>query len=541
MSAAKFPEFLKFQIQIEPPRIALQRLACFAHSCEKSHAKVNVLRKRELLLSLKYCTIESCFSVPMLTLTMGNMPFLIGFAVKALGWSDSAIGLLAATPFVCLFLQPPITIFLQRRWSLYRIMAVTFVINALPWLLTLLFPWLGESKHALFAAIVFVSNLGNAVCGVSWSASISELVPLNIRGKFFGTRNLMFGFWSLVAVLVAGQLADHFGNALWIFGIIFTIAASARFIGLFFLTRMKFPARVMEVQPQRAPLETFTAVFRDKNFVRLLLFTGLFGLFFNAGQPFYSVFVLKELPFTLGDLVVLTTLQTIGTLLSLRTWGALVDRFGNKPVMLTTALTWLSFAGASWLFSSPRHHQHLYVTYFVTGFMLAGFQQVGQFNLMIKMVPSENRAHYLSVYFSFTNLLVAIGPLLGGVVLRRLPEKMGTLFGQPFTRYHVVISASIALCLLTLLILRAVREPAAKSMRDLTKVMWHMREFNPMLAATTVAQYVFTPRGLSKLARNSLRTLRRHGGVLGDVGEELVEGGRRALKTSRERGREEMP
>jgi MFS family permease len=495
--------------------------------------KVNALRKRELLLSLKYCTIESCFSVPMLTLTMGNMPFLIGFAVKALGWSDGAIGLLAATPFVCLFLQPPITLFLQRHWSLRRIMAVTFIINALPWLVTLTFPWIGETRHALFAVIVFISNLGNAVCGVAWSASISELVPLNIRGKFFGTRNLMFGSWSLLAVLVSGKIADHFGNALWIFGIIFTVAACSRLIGLFFLTRMKFPARVMEVQPQRAPLETFTAVFHDKNFVRLLLFTGLFGLFFNAGQPFYSVFVLKALPFTLGDLVVLTTLQTLGTLMSLRTWGLLVDRFGNKPVMLTTALTWLMFAAASWLFSSELHFKHLYITYFITGFMLAGFQQVGQFNLMIKMVPAENRAHYLSVYFSFTNLLVALGPVLGGVVLRQLPENLGTLFGQPFTRYHIVICGSIALCLLTLFILRAVREPAAKSMRDLVNVMWHMREFNPMLAATTVAEYVFTPRGLSKLARNSLRTLRRHGGVLGDVGEELVEGGRRALKPVR--------
>jgi MFS family permease len=300
---------------------------------------------------------------------------------------------------------------------------------------------------------------------------------------------------------------------------------------------MKFPPRVMEIQPQRAPLETFTAVFRDKNFVRLLLFTGLFGLFLNAGQPFYSVFVLKELSFTLGDLVVLTTLQTFGLLVSLRTWGALVDRFGNKPVMLMTALTWLTLAGASWLVASPAHHAHLYATYFITGFMLAGFQNMGQFNLMIKMVPAENRAHYLSVYFSFTNLLVALGPVTGGLVLRHLPENLGMAFGQPFTRYHAVICGSIALCLLTLLILRSVREPAAKSMRDLVNVMWHMREFNPTLAATTLAEYMFTPRGLGKLARSSLRTLRRHSGVLGDVGEELVEGGRRVLKTPRGKGR----
>jgi MFS family permease len=485
--------------------------------------------KRQLLLSLKYCTIESCFSVPMLTLTLGNMPFLIGFAVKALGWSDTAVGLLAAAPFFCLFIQPPITLFLQRRWSLHDIMFVAFLVNALPWMLTLSFPWLGAEKHLIFAVVVLISNFGNAVAAVAWSASISELVPLNIRGRYFGTRNVMFGTWSLLAVLFAGKLAERFHDALWIFGIIFTMAACSRLIGLFFLTRMKFPRKVMEVQSQSAPLDTFTSVFRDKNFVRLLLFTGLFGFFFNAGQPFYSVFVLQELHFSLGQLATMTTVQTLGLLVALRTWGLLVDRFGNKPVMLTSALIWLTFAAGCWLFAGPLRHVHLYATYFITGFMIAGFQNVGQFNLMIKMVPAENRAHYLSVYFSFTNLLVALGPITGGFILRTLPEKLGSIGGLPITRYHAVIVGSIILCLLTLAILGAVREPAARSMRDLVNVMWHMREFNPMLAATSLAEYVFTPRGLGKLARSSLRTWRRHTNVIEDVGEELIEGGKRVL------------
>ena len=501
-----------------------------AHAVARAGINVNLLRKRELLLSLKYCTIEACFSVPMLNLTLGNMPFLIGFAVTALGWNNKSIGLLAATPFLCLFLQTPITFLLQRFFSLHQIISAAFVFNALPWTSVSFFPWLGESKHLVFASVVFVSNLANAVCAVSWSAAVTELVPLNIRGQYFGTRNMMFGFWSLLAVLVAGQVADHYGNALWIFGVLFTTAAVARLTGLFFFTRMKFPPQVMQRQPQRAPLDTFTAVFRDGNFMRLLLFTGLFGFLFNLGQPFYSVFVLKRLPFTLGDLVVLTTIQTIGSLFSLRTWGKLSDRFGNKPVMMTSALTWLTVAAVSWFISGPRQHAHLYANYFITGFMLAGFQQVGQFNLMIKMVPAENRAHYLSVYFSLTNLLVALGPVAGGIALRLMPDDLGTFLHQPFTRYHIVIVGSILLCLASLLILKRVREPASRDVRDLVNVMWHMREFNPMLAATTVAQYMFTPRGLTKLARSSLRTLRRHGGVIEDVGEELIEGGMRALK-----------
>jgi MFS family permease len=496
---------------------------------------MNALRKRELLLSLKYCTIEACFSVPMLNLTLGNMPFLIGFAVTVLGWNNRSIGFIAAMPFICLFLQTPITFLLQRFWPLYKIMKAMFLLNALPWFVIAAFPWLGEEKHFIFAAVVFLSNLGNAVCGVTWSASVSELVPINIRGRYFGTRNMIFGFWTLLAILAAGQLADRYHNALWIFSVIFALGATSRLIGLFFLTRMKFPAQVMEKQPMRTPLETFTSVLRDKNFVRLLLFTGLFGFFFNAGQPFYSVFVLKKLPFTIGDLVVLTTIQTIGSLISLRPWGMLSDRFGNKPVMITSAMIWLSFTAVSWYFSGPTRHVHLYFAYFITGVMLAGFQQIGQFNLMIKMVPPQNKAHYLSVFLSLTNLLVALGPVMGGLVLRNLPDEFGVVLGQTLTRYHVVIATSLVCCLLTLLILVRVKEPAERSVRELVEVMWHMREFNPMLAATTIAEYVFTPRGLGKLAHFSLRTARRQAGALGDVGEELMEGGLRVLKPERDK------
>jgi len=488
------------------------------------------LGKRELLLSLKQCTIEGCFSAPMLNLTLGNFPFVIGFAVKALGWGDAGVGLLAAMPFLCLFLQPPVLLLLQRFFSLRQIMVGTIVFNALPWTLVAAFPWLGHHRDWVFLLISFVATLGNAVCGVAWSASMSELVPLGIRGKFFGTRNMMFGFWTLVVVMAAGKIVDQYGNSLTAFGAIFSTAAGARLIGLHFLTRMKFPPSVTERRPRASPLSTFTAVFRDLNFVRLLLFTGLFGFCLNLGWPFYNVYVLTELPLTVGDLTILTTLSTFGGLVSLRTWGPLSDRFGNKPIMLTSALTWLLVAAVSWLFSGPRHYGHLYANYFITGFMMAGFQQIGQFALMIKMVPPENKAHYISVYFSFTNMLIAAGPLLGGVILHHLPEDAGNLFGLPLTRYHVLIVGSLALCLLSLHLLQTVREPAERSVKDLVRVMRNMREFNPVLGVTTLAEYMFTPRGLSRLAHFSVRTLRRQTSAVSDVGEELVEEGWRAIK-----------
>ena len=59
------------------------------------------LRHRDRLLSLKYSTIEACFSVPMLNITLPSFPFVLAFAVKGLGWQAGAIGLMAALPHFC--------------------------------------------------------------------------------------------------------------------------------------------------------------------------------------------------------------------------------------------------------------------------------------------------------------------------------------------------------------------------------------------------------------------------------------------------------
>src|SRR5439155_17383840 len=206
---------------------------------------MNTLRKRDLLLSLKHATIEASFSVPMLNLTLTQFPFAVGFAVTALGWRSGAIGWLAAIPHLCNALQPPLTYLLRKGLSLYQIMVLGFVLNALPWCFISFFPWMGGHRHWVFALIVTIATLANSICAVAWATSMSELVPLQVRGRYFGRRNTIFGFWTLVVVLSAGYLAARYQNSLEIFGLSFTIAALLRRVGLLFLTWLKFPPQGM--------------------------------------------------------------------------------------------------------------------------------------------------------------------------------------------------------------------------------------------------------------------------------------------------------
>jgi MFS family permease len=490
---------------------------------------MNTLRKRDLLLSLKYATIEASFSVPMLNLTLTQFPFAVGFAVTALGWRSGAIGWLAAIPHLCNAVQPPITYLLRKHLSLYRIMALGFVMNALPWCFIVFFPWIGEHRHWAFALIVTVSTLANSICAVAWAASMSDLVALHIRGRYFGRRNTIFGFWTLLVVLSAGYLAEHYENSLEIFGLIFTVAAGLRLLGLFFLSRMKFPPPVTELREERDSLVEYVSALRNQDYLWLALFIGLWGLVLNLGMPFYSVYVLNELPLSMGGLTLLTTLATLGGLLSLPTWGALSDRFGNKPVLMACAFLWAVVALLSWSFAGPRHYAHLFLNYFFVGGATAGFQ-LCQFNLMVNLVPPRSKTSYISVFLAVTSLLTALGPIIGGKILMRLPENMGSFLGQPILRFHVVFLASLILCLLTIHILHMMKEPAERPIGELVRVMRTMREFNPVVGLVSIAQVMFTPRRLSRFAEESLRTFRRQRADLTDVGEELVDSGWRTLK-----------
>jgi len=490
---------------------------------------VNGIRKRDFLLSLKSATIEACFSVPMLNLTRANLPFVIGFVAAVLKWDPAMVGWLASVPLICHVIQPLVTTWLQRRFSLREIVLINFAFNALPWAFVSFFPFLQEERVPLLFAIVFISSLADSVAAVAWSASMSDLVPLSIRGRYFGDRNVIFAFWNLVVLLAAGQFVDHFHNTIYSFGAVFAIAAGSRMIGMYYFAIMKFPASVTTRQTSRLKLADYLFVLRDTNYLKLLLFIGLWGFSLNLGQPFYSVYILGHLPYSVGDLTVLTTIASLGGLLSLRTWGPLGDRFGNKPVMVTCSLLWAGTAALSWLFVGPERHGHLYVNYFITGFMTSGFQ-LCQFNLMINLVSAQKKAAYISVFFAFTNLITAMGPILGGKILTILPEQVGTLMGEPLSNYHVLLVSSLVLCLLSVHVLQTLREPAERPLRELVRVMRGMHEFNPVLGFSTLAEYMFTPRGIQRLIQQSVRTLRRQTNVMTDVGEDLVEGGLRAVK-----------
>jgi len=498
------------------------------------------LRHRDRLLSLKYSTIEACFSVPMLNITLPSFPFVLAFAVQGLGWSASAIGLMAALPHLCNCLQPVLLALLSRRFSAYGLLLLTFSLGALPWTLAPTFPTLGPARDIVFTAILVVATCSCSIASVAWSSAISELVPERLGGRYFARRNLVFGAWTLLAVLTAGHIAEWKGNSLQVFGWIFFAAGCSRLIGLFFLTRMTFPPEVKQRQSRAIASADLLSVTRDRNYLWLCLFIGLWGLLLNAAMPFYTVFLVQDLGCGVGTVVKMTTLASLGGLLTLKGWGRLCERFGNRPVLQVCAFIWALTALVMWSLARPGWTWHLYVGYLVVGAMTAGFQLM-QFNLMVRLAPAQLRPAYVAVFLALSSLLTASGPILGGQALKYLPLHIGDLFGVPVQSFHLLFAFSAAGCLLVTNLVQQVREPAEQPVVAVWREMKSMRTFNPMLSVLAVGELMLTPRGLFALGKRSLRTVRQQVKALEEVGEELVTGGREALMEARNPKSERNP
>jgi MFS family permease len=363
---------------------------------------------------------DALASEAMATLTTGV--FLAGYAVE-LGASNAAIGVLAAVPFAVQFLQLPAVALVERLRKRRAIATWAAGIGRSLLIAAAAAPFLG-ARAGIIALIVSVAlyQAMAAIAGCAWNSWMRDLVPENQYGRFFGRRAAATTAVATALALVCGLLIDAWkrvapGHALLAYSAVFIISAALGLFGVWLLSIT--PEQPMAPSAGRTPIPSLLAApFRDANFRRLMVFLSSWNFAANLAAPFFAVYMLKTLGYSLTLVIVLTTASQLSNLAALGLWGSLIDRFSNRavleisaPLFLVCTLAW-TFTGIHWVQQVTLYL--LFAIHALMGVATAGVA-LASGNIAMKLSPAGQATGFLAASSVVSATCAAIAPVLGGL------------------------------------------------------------------------------------------------------------------------------
>ena len=410
--------------------------------------------------SLKISIIEGSFATVHITVSLGAL--VTGYALM-LGANDFHLGLLAALNALSTVGSVISAQILGRLGSRKKLTVWGAAVGRALWALLCILPFtrmMPGYKLALFFAVMFLGNTILSAANTAWLSWMTDLVPPEKRGAYFGKRSAILGAVTMLTNYGAGWGFDRMkaaGLQDQGFALIFGLAALFAVIAGLILNRQWEPPLKGE-----KPLTIYEIVrlpFADPNFKKLLTFFIFWSLSTAVAGPFFGAHMIKNLKMPYSVIALYSIIAGILNLSTQPLWGRVIDKLGNRPVLIFN-LIGIFLLPLFWLFATPSFYLPIWVDAFLTGLFWPGFTLAG-FNLLLLTAPEQNRTSYLSVYTMATGFSVFLASLAGGWLANSLHGFAVTLFGQRLINFHLLFAFSSLARIFTLpLALRLTEEKA---------------------------------------------------------------------------------
>lgn len=393
------------------------------HFLRRPHDVPSKLSEEQVSKSLRNSIFDgSAYSV-MLGLTQNYItPYAL--TMKA---TTQQIGLLTSVPnFTMAAVQFAAPALSERMGSRKGFILPMVLMHALMWLPILLIPYLFQT-HQVWWLIAFMtlSTAFDSALNPAWGSMMADLVPGQIRGRYFGLRNRITAFVSMTFSYAAGGILHLLtDNTDLAFTVIFIGAMASRLVSFYFLSQMHEPlSPATEKRGHDSVLKIARGLF-STNIGMFIIFCALMNFATTVAGPFFSPYMLVDLRLSYIVYTILNSVAGLATVGFMTWWGKRIDRAGTIKVLKITSL-FVPFVPIGWAI----HHTlwWLIIMQIFSGFAWAGFQlSSGVF--ILDAVSAQNRTRYIALYNSLIFLGVSLGSLVGGMVAPHLPSVMGSYF-----------------------------------------------------------------------------------------------------------------
>jgi MFS family permease len=410
---------------------------------------------------------------------------------NALGMTKTQIGaMLSILPFSYL-----ITIFISSWVARQGPKKIMLIFYAARYWFALLIPlaiWLSrrygaQTAFVWTAVMVCLFAVCRSIAETGWGPWTMELIPSRIRGKFDALNSIAGNVGaagaSLAAVLIMKLWPGFTG-----YSVAICVGVFFGFIGTYTVWRLPGGGAQVVKRQDSALLADFKAAMQN---IRLRTwFKGVFLLSAaNAVFAFLPLFLSEKVGLSTDKIMLCSLCFQAGVLASAFFWGWSADRFGSKPIFLST-YTALCLIPISFVLLPRMNEQSLAITgglYAIFGVLLQGAIAGSSRYFFVTVLPTaQNRIFSSSLNLALQSTVAAVCSLLFGRLLDMLQALKFDWRILHVDNFTVLFVLMLVCYIGFLLIFR--RAPDDADVRTGQFVSFFL-EGNPLLAFSSIVRY----------------------------------------------------
>lgn len=398
--------------------------------------------------------------------------FVTGLAML-LGAGDFEIALLAALPLLAQTAQLASGLIERPNLNRKKLSVIGLTVGRQLWWLALPLIFLpGDWRLAAFLVVVTASSLSAMAIAPIWLAWIADLVPHQIRGRFFASRNIGVAVTTLI-FSVGGSLVLDFtkahGNEQLGFAIVVIAAVLASGLGSLVLGRVS--AGTTTSRDERPRHADWLAPLRDPAFRNILRVFFVWNFAIGISAAFFVPHMLLNLKMSFFQIGLYSSYASLIALAVTRPWGVLIDRFGSRNVVAVCALG-IGAVPLFWLFVRADLLWILIIEVTWSALVWTGFN-LAAFTLPIDKSPSRSRTLYLAWFAAVTGIGFFLASLVGGLAAEWLAGWYWVIGAQTLIHYHILFVASSVLRLASVGLLFALTQSSERGIPMMVQLVGH--------------------------------------------------------------------
>ncbi len=348
-----------------------------------------------------------------------------------LGFSDSLTGILSSVISLGGLFQLG-SMFIRRR-KMKRFVVIFSVINQLLFAFLYVVPFFDFSavvKRVVFVVTIiaayFVYNVTHPK-KINWMMS---LVDDDIRGRFTANKEIVSLLGGMGFTFLMGNVVDFFKEKGEIKTAFIICGATVFILMVGHTLSMMFTSEIEETGPAQSK-KLFSQIgetFKNKDIQKITLLFVFWYIAKGIAEPFNSVYMIKELGFSLTFISVLSIMQSVVRVLFSRALGSYADK-NSFAKMLRICFIFAFFGFVTVAVARPSNGSITFALHYIThGIALAGINSA-LINLIFDYVPHENRADSLAVTQSLSGLMGFLSTFVAGFMVTYIQKNGNMFFG----------------------------------------------------------------------------------------------------------------